>query len=339
MNIQPVTTKEAWDIFLDSLLPNTFLQSWQWGQVQLQEGEDVDYLGFFEDGRQVGAALVITVRAKRGNYLLCPHGPLLLDEATIGRYLPEFVRYLKDKAVTSRAVALRVAPLLVDSQVVREVFKAQGFRDAPLHLHAELTWVLDISKPEETVFAEMRKTTRHAIKKAQAVGVHVEIIRDENALKRFWPLYQSTTVRHGFVPFRKEFMSRQLKEFTGDNHMFIAIATYQGRDVAGAILIHTGQTVFYYHGASKKLPADVPAAQLLQWQAIKEAQRLGATTYNFWGIAPENEPKHPFAGITVFKKGFGGYAINYIHAQDLPLNWQYWKLWLIETYRKYKRGF
>lgn len=339
MTIRPITTQGQWDPFLAELKPNTFLQSWQWGQVQQKSGEKVTYLGLFDGNIQIGAVLVILVNAKRGRFYLVPHGPLFKDESLALTHLPVLVEYLKNSAKQDGTCAIRIAPLLIDTPDIRQLFKRLHFRPAPLHVHAELTWVLDITKPEDVLLGEMRKTTRHAIKKGADAGIVVEILTDPGVLKRFWPLYQSTTVRQGFVPFEKEFIKQQLVEFSNGNHVFMAIATHQGRDVAGAILMHTGDTVFYYHGASKKLPATLPAAQVLQWVAIREAKRREATRYNFWGIAPENEPKHPFAGITVFKKGFGGYALDYLHAQDLPLSPAYWKLWAVEMYRKYKRGF
>jgi lipid II:glycine glycyltransferase (peptidoglycan interpeptide bridge formation enzyme) len=131
----------------------------------------------------------------------------------------------------------------------------------------------------------------------------------------------------------------QLKTFAATNNIFTLTANYQGQDVASAILIHFGKTVYYYHGASVKLPSTVPASQLLQWRAIQAARSRHANLYNFWGIAPDNRPDHPFAGITIFKKGFGGRALNYTHARDLPLSWRYWSLWSIDKYRQLKKGF
>jgi len=62
--------------------------------------------------------------------------------------------------------------------------------------------------------------------------------------------------------------------------------------------------------------------------------------YNFWGIAPDgSSPKHPFAGITHFKKGFGGKQIDLLRCQDLPLAPKYYINWGVETLRRLKRGF
>lgn len=337
--IKPVTEPSAWEAFLRSLQPNTFLQSWEWGQVQLQTGEGVHYLGFYRGQDMVGVALIVVVNARRGRFYLCPHGPLLREQESIADVLHVLVQYLRAQGQRDKVVAIRIAPLLEATPDNRKVFVEGGFRPAPLHVHTELTWVLDLTPAEDLLMRGMRKTTRHAIRRAQEHGVDVEIFTEPSALARFMPLYQETKQRHAFIPFSEHFLRTQVTAFGQQGRFFMAIARYQGRDVAAALLVHYGNTVFYHHGASTPLPATVPAAQLLQWRAIQEAKRRGATRYNFWGIAPADQPRHPFAGITVFKKGFGGYAIDYLHAQDLPLTTGYWQLWLVDMVRKWRRGF
>ena len=42
--------------------------------------------------------------------------------------------------------------------------------------------------------------------------------------------------------------------------------------------------------------------------------------YNFWGVAPEDQKDHRFYGLSVFKRGFGGQDVDYLHAMDLVVN-------------------
>jgi lipid II:glycine glycyltransferase (peptidoglycan interpeptide bridge formation enzyme) len=82
----------------------------------------------------------------------------------------------------------------------------------------------------------------------------------------------------------------------------------------------------------------------LQWEAIKEAKSRGCKTYNFWGIAPEiKNPEdikvslHPWAGLSLFKMGFGGERKEYVKTQDLDVSPKYWLNYIIEVLRKHKR--
>lgn len=339
MNIKEISNQHEWNGFLEKLNPNTFLQSWEWGQLQKNTGENVRYLGFFKDNEQIGSALIITVNAKRGRFLLCPHGPIFQDGNDAHNLLPEFISFCKTLAKKDKAVAIRIAPLFISNENNINLFKKLDFRPAPLHVHAERTWNLDLSDNPDVILSQMRKTTRHAIKKAQQANVTVSISNNPESLNSFFSLYQSTRQRHGFIPFTKKFLDQQFQLFSKKNRLYIAAARYNNENVAAAILIQFGNTVFYHHGASIPLPSKISASQLLQWESILEAKHRGASRYNFWGISPNNNKSHPFAGITVFKQGFGGYALDYMHAQDLPTSLLYWKLWTIDKYRQYKRGF
>lgn len=339
VQLKEIHDRTAWNQFVLSLNPNTFLHSWEWGQLQKHEGETPRYIGVFKDNVQIGAFLLLTVNARRGRFLFIPHGPLFKTEEQTRTYLPEVIKYCKQVGTQDKAVALRISPLLITNEENTKAFKQLGFRPAPIHMHSELTWVLDISGSEDEILKQMRKTTRHAIRKAIKAGVTVEFSSSPDAVKRFMPLYETTKDRHGFIPFPTSFIKEQAELFRDQNRMFFAFASHEGKDVAAAMIILFGTTAFYYHGASLKQTSKVSPAQLLQFESMKQAKTQGVTQYNFWGIAPDNQPNHPFAGITVFKKGFGGRAIDYMHAQDLPLNLRYWKLWAIDMYRKVKRGF
>ncbi|MDZ7587561.1 MAG: peptidoglycan bridge formation glycyltransferase FemA/FemB family protein, partial [Patescibacteria group bacterium] len=75
----------------------------------------------------------------------------------------------------------------------------------------------------------------------------------------------------------------------------------------------------------------------LQWAAILAAKQKGMDRYNFWGIAPTDNLRHRFSGVTLFKKGFGGQRIDYMPAHDLIIRSGYWLNFIIESFRKLSR--
>jgi lipid II:glycine glycyltransferase (peptidoglycan interpeptide bridge formation enzyme) len=114
-------------------------------------------------------------------------------------------------------------------------------------------------------------------------------------------------------------------------------AVYKGETISAAMIIFSGKSGFYHHGASIQRYAKIPASYLLQWAAIGEAKRRGLSEYNFWGVSPEDKPNHPWAGLSLFKKGFGGFPEAYVPAQDLPFTNKYWLNFVIEKVRKIRR--
>ena len=100
---------------------------------------------------------------------------------------------------------------------------------------------------------------------------------------------------------------------------------------------------FYHHGASSLKYPKIPASYLLMWKAIEEAKERGCKKFNFWGTAPISETggydkKHPWAGLTLFKMGFGGHSKKYTKTQDFIISPRYWLSFIFEKMRKIKRG-
>jgi lipid II:glycine glycyltransferase (peptidoglycan interpeptide bridge formation enzyme) len=154
----------------------------------------------------------------------------------------------------------------------------------------------------------------------------------------FTALYQETARRERFTPFSQDFLAAEFKAFRKNNAGMLFFAEHAGDVLAAALIILNGKTGFYHQGASSRLKPDVPAASVLHWEIIRELKRRWCTHYNFWGVAPRDDPQHPWAGLSLFKKGFGGEARAYLHAQDRPLQLRYWLTYAVESARRLRRG-
>jgi lipid II:glycine glycyltransferase (peptidoglycan interpeptide bridge formation enzyme) len=166
----------------------------------------------------------------------------------------------------------------------------------------------------------MRKTTRYEIKKANKLGITIETTKDEAKMRHFYDLQIETAKRQKFVPFSYKFLDEQFAVFADVDKALIYTASYEGKILAQAFIIFYGQEAVYHYGASTEDGRKYPGAYLIQWEAIKEAKKRGMTRYNFWGVAPADNPEHRFYGVSVFKRGFGGEDFQYLHAQDLVIN-------------------
>lgn len=289
-------------------------------------------------------ALVVLVRARRGTFLMCPHGPVVRNKESeirsqeLEEILKVFIEFLKNIAKQENASFIRISSLAANFEDSRAVFKNLGFRRAPIHMHPELAWMLDITKPAETILREMRKQTRHCIKNAEKLGVSIQQSDDVRDIDKFYAIYEVTVARHDFVPFSKEYLKKEFAMFVKDKQAALFLGIYQNEVISGAIVIFANGSGFYHHGASNPKFSKVPAAHLLQWEVILEAKRRGFLLYNFWGVAPDGSSKHPWAGPSLFKKGFGGFSEGYMPAQDLALKPAYWITYCVEKVRRWKRG-
>lgn len=331
-SLREIDNKGIWENFVLSQNPGSFLQSWNWGETNKLIGNKVFRLGFYKENILSGVALVIEERARRGAYFLIPGGPLL-DWKNSG-LVKVFIKSLVSLSKKERVWFVRVRPEIPNTERVKNFFRKLGFADAPIHLHAENTWVLDITDTKEKLFSNMRKGTRYLIRKSQEMNLTLESTTDPKKASILYDLQRETAERHGFVPFPRRLFEAQLETFGKDNQARIFLVSLGGKVLSAAIILFYGDSAYYHHSASTSLYPKVPANYFLQWEVIKEAKRLGFKKYNFWGIAPTDSPRHRFSGVTLFKKGFGGQRIDWLHAQDLPIENLYWATHLFETMRR-----
>lgn len=350
MEIKEIQNKKIWENILKECDEKTFLQSWNWGEFQKMMGNKIWRLGVFENGEPFSAALVIKIQAERGIFLFVPHGPSFAKVTEGGlavkyEIFKTLLNELKKIAKEEKVSFIRIAPILVKNEENIKIFRDLGFKKAPIHIHPELTWELDITPSEEELLMKMRKTTRYLIKQAQK-NKEIEIVQSNKleGVESFNKLYQETVDRHHFVPFPLDYLKNEFLAFSPDNQISIFLGKYKNEIVSSGIFIFWQGIGFYHHGASSLKYPKIPVSYLLQWDAIKEAKKRGCKIYNFWGIAPITSDfrlqtsNHPWAGLTLFKIGFGGHKKEYVKTQDFPISKKYWLTYFIEKLRKTKRG-
>lgn len=348
MEIKEIKIKDIWEDFLLGCGEKTFLNSWNWGEFNKMMGNKIWRLGIFENNNLISLALIIKITAKRGTFLFLPHGPNIKKQGINDKkqILKILLDELKKIAKEEGASFIRISPIWERNNENLRMFQGLGFRNAPMHMHPELTWELDITLPEEELLMRMRKTTRYLIRQAQK-NKDIEVIQSQKVedIKKFNDLYRETVDRQQFAPFSLNFLKNEFSAFNKDAEITIFLGKYKKEIISSGIFIFWQGIGFYHQGASSLKYPKIPVSYLLQWEAIREAKRRGCKKYNFWGIAPLTsdfklqKPNHPWAGLTLFKIGFGGYEKDYVNTQDLPISFKYWLTYIFETVRKQKRGF
>lgn len=330
--VENITDKDIWEKFILSMGPKTFLQSWAWGETNEKESAKIFRLGFKKDDKLVGICLIIKENAKRGPHFIIPAGPILNWKYL--KLVNYFISTLKDLAKKEKVWFVRIRPEVLDTLESRELFRKLGLIYAPMHLHAENTWILDITPSEEVLLASMRKSTRYLIKKSLTQNLDLEKTFDSKSAKILFKLQKETVKRHGFVGFPQSLFKAEIESFTKDKNASVFICKMGKVPLACAIIIFYGDTAYYHFSASTMKYPKIQSSYFLQWEIIKEAKKRGIKYYNFWGIAPENSHNHRFAGVTLFKTGFGGERVDWLHAHDLPISPLYFLTYIFETFRR-----
>jgi len=337
----PAGGKNEWESFLSNCKEKSFLQSWAWGEFQKKSGK-IWRLGVFDKGELVAVALVSKIVARRGTFLLIQHGPDLHLEVAPRKVeiFKVLLEKLKEIGRQEGASFIRIAPILIKNEENKKIFQGLSFRKSPIHANAySATWKLDLAPSEDNLLKNMRKTTRYLIKQAQKnPDITIEKTDNIDNIEAYQKLNREVAKRQHFVAFSDSYIENEFEIFAKDNQALLLFGKYKGEIVAGALIIFWSGIGFYHQAASLSKYAKLSVPYLLQWEAIKEAKNRGCKLYDFWGFTdPQKYPKHPWAGPTLFKMGFGGYTVEYVKTRDYVLSKKYWLTYIFETIRSIKR--
>ncbi len=307
-----------------------FLQSPEYGKMNEILGCKVITEDF--DGK--AHALMVVRNAKRGRYLEIPCGPLV--DWSKEDLVDAVFKKITEVARREKCVFVRMRPQLIKNDKNMKILAKRGLKKSPMHLAAEHTVIVDLTKSEDELLAGMRRQTRYEVRRAEKVGIVVAKSNDEEIFKEFQKCQAETAKRQNFVPPSLKTLLAE-KEAFGDK-IKIYKATLEGEPVAYGLIIGSGKEADYYEAASTLLNRKMPGAYALLWQAIRDLKKAGYERFNLWGIAPAGQPNHRYAGVTTFKTGFGGEVVEFVPAHDLVISKvRYAADFAFETIRKKRR--
>ena len=282
-----------------------------------------------------GYALMIVRDARRGRYMEIPCGPLIdWKDDTVRRAVLERIR---KKAAEEGCGFVRLRPQLPATEENLQILAELGLSKSPMHLAAEHTVMIDLTKSEAELMADMRRQTRYEVRRATKLGIKVEYGDSEEMFREFHKVQAETARRQKFVPPSLETLLAEREAFLDKIRIYVA-TTAEGEKFAYGLIIWDGNEADYYEAASTELNRKLPGAYALLWQAMKDLKQQGIDRFNLWGIAPAGQPHHRYAGVTTFKTGFGGKIVEYVPAHDLVIaRGKYLKNLIVETARRKRR--
>ena len=164
--------KMTWATIVKNHPEANFLQSPEYGKMNEILGDKVIVEDF--DGK--GWAQMIVRDAKRGRYLEIPCGPLIdWDDKKLTKKVFAKISEIAEK---EKCVFVRVRPQLLANRKNLQILADLGMKKSPMHLAAEHTVVIDLTKTEEELLSNMRRQTRYEVRRADKLGITVEKSRD-----------------------------------------------------------------------------------------------------------------------------------------------------------------
>ncbi|TWO99294.1 peptidoglycan bridge formation glycyltransferase FemA/FemB family protein [TM7 phylum sp. oral taxon 351] len=333
--VKTVENQTEWDKFVTTHQDANFLQSWDFYEFYQSRGFDIVRRGVYDENDQlVGVYAGEVEPAKRGRHLAVAGGPIF--DWTNQEIKNLIFSDMKLQAKKLKCTFVRVRPQLENNSANAQIFQQLGFRKAPMYLSVEFAGVLNLENSEEEILKNMRQRLRRALRKAEKNQITIEKTSDPKAIHDFYQIELQTAKRHDFYAFSEDFLTKQFAAFAKNDEAVLYIAKLNGEILAENFMIFYGNEASYHYGVSSELGTKYSGAPLLHMEAMRDARKRGIKRYNFWGIVDENDTKHRFYGVSVFKRGFGVEELKYLEARDLVLDKisYYTKTLPIETLRR-----
>lgn len=182
--------------------------------------------------------------------------------------------------------------------------KKQGFRLSPKSGHVTKTLQINLKKTKTEILEQMKKDARYSLRKAEKASPQ---LIEAKKIKEFHRAWKKAVSFRKHVPSLKSL--RNLKHAFGPKAVFLAVK--DGKIMAGATILMTKQTAYYYYAFTSKQGRKRLAQYLLVWEAIKLAKKKKKRLFDFEGIYDQRFPIKAWQGFSHFKKSFGGKEIEY----------------------------
>ncbi|MFA5270003.1 MAG: peptidoglycan bridge formation glycyltransferase FemA/FemB family protein [Patescibacteria group bacterium] len=324
---------QGWDQFILRHPEGNLLQSWAWGEFQETLGNPVWRLQVIgSDDEVLAQLLALKLSLGFGKFIIyTPREVLINSSAPIQHQrdaMELIVKKMKEIGRVERAILWRTDPPLKNGDTTAlSIYKALGFIRSKKSIQPQINWVLDITAGANNLLTAMKPKTRYNIRLAEKKGVRVVVSKNLEDIRIFNQLNKDTATRDGFTPHSDGYYKKQLETLGKNGELELLIAYLEQTPIAAILVSFFGNKATYLHGASSNEYREAMANHAIQWTAIQTAQVRGCATYDFGGI--DLDGTHPsWTGITRFKQGFGGHAVEYVGVLELPLS----RLW----YRFYK---
>ena len=286
-------------------MSKNFLQSEEWRKFQ----ESVGHRTFNISGDGFWTNIIEHKLPIVGRYFYIPrlnHGTWNMEHGTLKKII--------ELAKKEKAGWIRVDVVSKDIlKIIRDYFRPRRIelkiQKAPHDMQPRQVFIIDISKSEEELLADMKSKTRYNIKLSQKREVKISSVchpeRSEGSssnitsanstgffpaeagqndkkkyIDEFLRLIKLTSKRKNITSHPDEYYRKMLE--IPDVKLYAA--EYQGKIIAANIIAFYDDTAIYLHGASDNKYRNVMAPFLLQWQAILDAKKVGYEKYDMGGI-------------------------------------------------------
>jgi lipid II:glycine glycyltransferase (peptidoglycan interpeptide bridge formation enzyme) len=355
LKIVEITDKKEWDGFV--FKHGHPLQMWGWGELKAQNPswkvvrvfvkniseEELKKKAQYSDVTAAAQILIRKLPFPLRGFAYIPRGALILSKKPQERakILAEIAKYCRTQ-LKPRPVAVSIEPDWEADETLEQELTKNRWRRAKNTVLIPRTLILDLTKTEEELMADMTKNNRQLVRKS-AEKATVRQLTESWEIEKALDIYEETGQRAGFAIHGREYY-RNLAKFMGENApiygAFIqtepkttevetsdeetasetpqtiektAESLRANEELVGFSWIAKSQkTAFELYGGSNDKGRDSRANYILKWIVLIQMKNAGIERYDMNGLLND--------GISKFKSHFAHHENMLIGTWDLPLS-------------------
>lgn len=353
-------TKEEFNEVCNNFDGNSFYQSIEWAKIKSKTGWISHYVGVKKKNKIIACSLILGKMIYLNRFIFyAPRGFLLdyNDKQLLTFFTNEIKKFLKRRGGISLKIDPLIIYKNHDkngnyiednfsNQKIIDNLKKLGYKHKGFSIgyseEAQFRWsyCLDINKSKEELFKEMDQRCRRCIKKYEKYPLEIVEVNDDN-INDFKSIMQHTAIRQNHFDRSKRYY-KNLKKYLGERCKLVII--YLDKDkfvenfkedklfeiinnderkkipISAGVFIFDKERANYVYGGTFKEYMSLMAPYKLQMEMIYLSQKKNIPLYDFGGISGNFTPNTENYGVYEFKRGFGGYVVEYIGEFDLVLN-------------------
>ena len=314
----PVDRWAAWDRFLEATPAAGFMQASWWADFRATVGYR-HFAAILKGGDGIlGGAMVQRFLHRSGcAFYYIQDGPVLPRDPSLAEDVLEATLAVIDehrRTEKAKVSHLRIEPRWERLDTVLPGFEPIARRDR--YVEPRNTLLIDLRPSPPEILAGMKPKGRYNVSVARRHGVSIVEDTSPHGLEDFQRIYHDTAVRQGFRPKPRAYFESLLALAAAGRRAALHFAEHDGLRIAAALVVRFGARATYFYGGSLAERRHVMAPYLLHFEIMVRAREAGCECYDLWGVAPAGDSAHAWAGISVFKRQFGGREVALVATSD-----------------------
>jgi peptidoglycan pentaglycine glycine transferase (the first glycine) len=317
-----------WDCFLETLPDNLYPQSSLWAKLKAPGGWKHLRLVVREHDRIVGGVqMLLRSLPLVGTVGYVSKGPVIAsDDPSVQEFL---LNQLDRVARAEHIRFLKVQPAQGAEDLAQRLVE-RGAQPNTMAVSPLATLRIDLRPDPDDILAQMKKSRREDIRRAERRGVTVRV-GTETDIPTWFRLRKTHAELRGYDCGSEDYHYRLWSTLSPGDHFRLFVAEYEGQALTIISYIAFGDVLLAQSLGDSGLHRQLNAPSLLHWRSMLWAKERGYAWYDFGGLTSieaarailngEPIPDTKWGRVARFKRSFGGQLMFYPGVYDISYIW------------------